>query len=162
MPLRHQNSIAGWATIGAMKRLIFIPLLYGLLAACSVRPSAAPSITPTAVRVVTFAPTNTAFVVPSPPPAPTATCPGAPREQLVLGERGRVLPDDPRPVNVRTEAGTDSRILTQMPINAIFTVLEGPLCKDNYSWYRVSYRESDGWIAEGDLTSYYVEPYLVE
>ena len=147
-----------------MKRLILLPLLGIVLAACGVRPSAAPSVTPTATaaRVVTAAPTTTAFVVPTAPPTPTATCPGAPRERLVVGERGRVLPDDPRPVNVRAEAGTGSRVLTQMPINAIFTVLEGPVCEEEYSWYRISYRESDGWIAEGDLTSYYVEPYLVE
>ncbi|MEZ4668665.1 MAG: SH3 domain-containing protein [Anaerolineae bacterium] len=144
-----------------MKPLIIVALSTLLLAACGARPSAAPSLTQTPLRVVTSAPTPTTFVMPTPPPSPTATCPGAPRERLVLGERGRVLPDDPRSVNVRAEPGTDSDILTQMPINAIFTVLEGPVCGENYSWYRISYRESDGWIAEGDLTSYYVEPYLV-
>lgn len=147
-----------------MKRLIFIPILFSALTACGVRPSAEPTVTPTptALRVVTLAVTNTAYTFPTPPPSPTATCSGAPRERLVVGERGRVLPDDPRPVNVRAEAGTDSRVLTQMPVNAIFTVLAGPVCEEEYSWYRVSYRESEGWIAEGDLTSYYVEPYLVD
>jgi hypothetical protein len=41
-------------------------------------------------------------------------------------------------------------------------VLDGPVCNGNYAWYEVHYGDYTGWLAEGDLTSYYVEPYLVE
>lgn len=135
-----------------------------LLVGCDLRPVGVvtPAASPTAVRVITDTPVPTAFIMPTAPPTPTATCPDAPRERLIVGERGHVLPDDPRPVNVRAEAGTENRVVTTIPINGLFMVLEGPVCEDEYSWYKVRYRETEGWLAEGDLTSYYVEPYGIE
>jgi len=128
-----------------------------MLAGCVLQPANIATDTPTAVQVITDTPTP--FVMPTPPPPPTASCAGAPRERLIIGERGRVLPDDPRPVNVRRLPGTENRMVTTIPINAIFQVLDGPVCADNFEWYQVHYREATGWLAEGDLTSYYVEPY---
>jgi Bacterial SH3 domain len=95
-------------------------------------------------------------------PAPTATqsCPGAPRTQLVLNERGRVLDEDPRPLNIRARPGVDSDRLGSIDPNEIFFVLEGPECADSYNWYFIRYRTFEGWIAEGDLTSYFVEPFV--
>jgi hypothetical protein len=40
-----------------------------------------------------------------------------------------------------------------------FLTLSGPVCADGYYWYEVDYAGQIGWIAEGDNTSYYVEPY---
>ncbi len=147
-----------------MKRLLHIRFLWVLvacilLAGCGLRPAGHATPTATAVRAITPPPTATAFIMPTPPPTPTASCAGAPRERLIIGERGRVLPDDPRAVNVRRLPGTENSLVTTIPINAFFMVLDGPVCKDSYSWYQVRYRETVGWLAEGDLTSYYVEPY---
>ena len=132
------------------------------MAGCVLQPANLPAVTPTPVRVITDTPVATAFVMPTPPPAPTASCAGAPRERLVIGERGRVLPDDPRNVNVRRLPGVDNGLVTVIPINALFMVLDGPVCAGGFEWYKVHYREATGWIAEGDLTSYYVEPYGTE
>ncbi|MCA0458956.1 MAG: SH3 domain-containing protein [Chloroflexi bacterium] len=135
-----------------------------VLVGCDLRleRTSTPVASATAVRVITDTPIPTPFVMPTAPPPPTPTCPDAPRERLIVGERGHVLPDDPRPVNVRSDAGTENRVVTTIPINGVFTVLEGPICEDEYSWYKVRYRETEGWLAEGDLTSYYVEPYGIE
>lgn len=133
-----------------------------MLAGCVLQPANVPTLTPTSVRVITDTPVQTPFVMPTAPPPPTASCAGAPRERLIIGERGRVLPDDPRPVNVRRLPGTENRLVTTIPINAIFQVLDGPVCADGFQWYQVHYREATGWLAEGDLTSYYVEPYGTE
>lgn len=145
-------------------RLWLVIVISCLIVGCDLRPAGVvtPAASPTAVRAITDTPLPTAFVMPTPPPAPDATCPNAPRERLIVGERGHVLPDDPRPVNVRAEAGTENRVVTTIPINGLFMVLDGPVCEDDYSWYKVRYRETEGWLAEGDLTSYYVEPYGVE
>ena len=132
------------------------------MAGCVLQPANLPAVTPTPVRVITDMPVPTAFVMPTPPPAPTASCAGAPRERLVIGERGRVLPDDPRNVNVRRLPGVDNGLVTVIPINGLFMVLDGPVCAGGFEWYKVHYREATGWIAEGDLTSYYVEPYGTE
>jgi len=135
-----------------------LPLLLGaVMAGCVLQPANVATVTPTSVRVIPDTPTP--FVMPTPPPPPTASCAGAPRERLIIGERGRVLPDDPRPVNVRRLPGTENRLVTTIPINALFSVLDGPVCADGFEWYQVHYREATGWLAEGDLTSYYVEPY---
>lgn len=133
-----------------------------MVAGCGLRPAGVvtPAASPTAVRIATA--TATRFLMPTPPPTPAAHCPDAPRERLVVGERGHVLPDDPRPVNVRAAAGTENRIVTTIPINGVFMVLDGPVCEDDYSWYKVRYRETEGWLAEGDLTSYYVAPYGID
>lgn len=130
-----------------------------LLVGCVLQPANVPTVTPTPLRIVSVTPTP--FVMPTPPPAPTASCAGAPRERLIIGERGRVLEDDPRNVNVRSRPGVDNKLMTVIPINGIFAVLDGPVCLGSYQWYKVRYREVEGWIAEGDLTSYYVEPYGV-
>jgi hypothetical protein len=134
-------------------------LLVSLLTGCVLQPATVPALTPTPVRLITDTPIPTSFVMPTPPPPPTASCAGTPRERLIIGERGRVLTDDPRPVNVRRLPGTENRLVTTIPINGIFQVLDGPVCADGFQWYKVHYREATGWLAEGDLTSYYVEPY---
>ncbi len=143
----------------AKVRFLSLLLLGNILAGCVLQPANVPTITPTstAVRIVTDTPTP--FVMPTPPPAPTASCAGAPRERLIIGERGRVLEDDPRNVNVRRLPGTEHILVTVIPINGLFMVLDGPVCADGFQWYKIHYREATGWIAEGDLTSYYVEPY---
>jgi hypothetical protein len=131
------------------------------MAACAPRPSdsATPANPPQSAQAADL-PTPTLYVMPTPPPKSPPFCPGAPKERLILQERGRVLPDDPRPINMRSEPGVDNDVLVQIPIRAVFYVLEGPLCEGDFTWYKIRYLGREGWIAEGDLTSYYVEPYL--
>lgn len=147
--------------------LLIWRVLYGCVAAymlvgCVLQPANLPTTTPTPLRVITDTPMPTPFIMPTPPPSPTASCAGAPRERLIIGERGRVLPDDPRAVNVRRLPGIENSMVITIPINGLFMVLDGPVCVGGFEWYKVHYREATGWLAEGDLTSYYVEPYGVE
>lgn len=142
-----------------MLRLIST-LLMLVAIGCSRLPEQAALSTP--MTPTLLSPTETPFVMPPPPPPPTPFCVGAPRERLILQERARVLPDDPRPINLRAEPGTTSRVLEQIPIRIVMLVIAGPVCEDEFTWYQVRYNGQQGWIAEGDLTSYYVEPYLVE
>lgn len=98
----------------------------------------------------------------SPPPAapsPTPTCPNAPAARLIVRERARVATGDPRPLNMREGAGTAFARIAQIPANGVFYVLEGPECSQLYAWYRVDFNGVEGWIAEGDMTAYYVEVY---
>jgi hypothetical protein len=140
-------------------RLLHLAFSVGwLIAACSPGTTPTPTSGQAQQTIATAAPTL--FMMPSPPPSPTAVCSDAPRNRLILHERGRVLPDDPRPINLRSAPGTDNTVLMQIPIRALFYVLEGPICADNFAWYKIRYQGREGWIAEGDLSSYYVEPYL--
>ncbi|MEP7290187.1 MAG: SH3 domain-containing protein [Chloroflexota bacterium] len=90
---------------------------------------------------------------------PTAVCAPAPPSRLILRERARVSIGDPRPLNLRSGAGTANDVIAQIPASGVFYVLEGPQCSQNYAWFRVEYNGVAGWVAEGDTTAYYVEPY---
>ena len=90
---------------------------------------------------------------------PEPVCPNAPPTRLIVHERARVATEDPRPVNVRIAPGTENDRIAQIASNAVFFVLEGPVCSERYAWYSIDYEGTVGWIAEGDNTSYYVEVY---
>jgi uncharacterized protein YgiM (DUF1202 family) len=87
------------------------------------------------------------------------SCPGTPAIQLIVQERGQVV-DDNESLNMRSTPGTTTPILTRIEAGDIFLVVGGPVCADRYTWFQVRYNGQMGWIAEGDLTEYYVVPYL--
>jgi hypothetical protein len=80
--------------------------------------------------------------------------------RLVIGEEGRVLYDNV--VNVRNLPGLDGTIITQIPSGGRFTVVDGPVCLNDYQWWQVNYHDEPdgvvGWIAEGDSSEYWLEP----
>lgn len=154
-------------------RVIGLLVLSAGIAAC------APEGEPTRVSTPQAAPTRTALAVSTLPPntpaiptrtraaltqavpiTPTPACSGAPPARLILNERGRVADNDPRPLNVRSGPGTDFRIFGRLEVGDVFQVLDGPLCGDGYTWFKVRRGVLEGWIAEGDLGTYYAEPFL--
>jgi hypothetical protein len=105
---------------------------------------------------LTITPIVLAEVIPSPTPA----CEAAPPTRMIVGERGQVTDEDPRPLNVRSGPGTEFRILGRLEMREVFLILDGPECGGSFVWYRVRRGNLEGWIAEGDFGSYYIEPYL--
>ncbi|NWF69547.1 MAG: SH3 domain-containing protein [Chloroflexi bacterium] len=129
-----------------------------LLAACAAPPTPTRAPLVRATVVIAEAPPRSS---PTPSLAPTVpVCPGAPSVQLIRNARGRVLDDDPRPLNMRSAPGIASAIVWSIGVNTIFDVLDGPVCADGYNWFYIRYDDLEGWIAEGDNTSYFVEPFL--
>lgn len=94
---------------------------------------------------------------------PVRACPGLQPARLIVHERGRITSDDPTPINLRAEPGTNSEQLAQLDAGTVFYVLEGPSCTMSYTWFRVKARGPgealEGWIAEGDARAYFVERY---
>jgi serine/threonine protein kinase/uncharacterized protein YraI len=120
------------------------------------RPSPTPTHTIPAQPVIQ--PTWTP--IPNQPTAIAANlpnCPGALPSRLVPGTQGFVLENDPRPINIRQSPSTRANILSAAPIGTVFDVLEGPSCGEDIAWYRINYRGTRGWIAEGTET-YFVVP----
>ncbi len=103
--------------------------------------------------------TPTLFIFPAAVVA-TPECQNAPRSRLIIHERGRVTDEDPSRLRMRSGPGTQNTIVAQLAVDTVFFVLEGPVCGDTYAWWRVRYRDQEGWIAEGEPGLYYVEPYL--
>jgi serine/threonine protein kinase/uncharacterized protein YraI len=129
-------------------------------------PTATATSTATPTNTATDTPTSTPTVTITPTPLATATptvalgtvvCPGALPTFLYPGAEAFVRIEDTRPVNIRNRAGLDGGRVAQIPAGRLFTVLEGPECVDNLSWYRVAYDNAEGWIAEG-TDVYYVSP----
>jgi uncharacterized protein YgiM (DUF1202 family) len=110
-----------------------------------------PDKTATASEVMTSSPTARSII---------ADCPNAPPIRLIVQERGQVLANDDRTLNLRDGAGTSFDVVLAIEPNEIFFVLNGPECDGTYAWFRVQYGTGIGWIAEGDDQAYYVEPYL--
>jgi hypothetical protein len=59
-----------------------------------------------------------------------------------------------------SDASDADEILGRIRINEVFNVLDGPECVDGYNWFYIRYNTLEGWIAEGDDSGYFVEPFL--
>ena len=60
--------------------------------------------------------------------------------------------------NLRADPNAGAASLGQIDPGAAFTVLDGPLCAGGMYWYQVDYNGTVGWTAEGDASSYWIEP----
>lgn len=84
-------------------------------------------------------------------------CPGFIGSRLVPGGLGRVTPGVPN--NVRLSPSLQAQLVGQIPGGEVFEVLAGPQCDPaGIAWWQVRYGGLNGWTAEGQGESYYVEP----
>jgi hypothetical protein len=113
-------------------------------------------------------PSPLALATATPTLAPTAApneCLNAPPIQLTAPSTGRVTLADGsgqgnQPVRIRVAPGRTQDIITQIPVGQSFQVLEGPQCGDDgeLRWWKVNWRGTEGWVADGVGEEYYVEP----
>lgn len=114
-------------------------------------PRAAPTLPPT--------PTRAPVVV-----APQVSlCAGAPFPRLAVGMVGRVTSTPALPNSLNSMPGRPSTNpanyrLANIPVGGTFTVLNGPVCAEGYWWWQVNYNSQVGWTAEGQGTTYWLEP----
>jgi hypothetical protein len=108
--------------------------------------------------VISVAPTAfSAQSVPTLDPAVT-NCIGFLPSRLVVGEYGAVTPGTPN--NLRSQPDPASSKVGQIPGEAIFLVIDGPVCDtaNSIAWWLVEYNGIQGWTAEGQAGTYYTEP----
>ena len=112
-----------------------------------------PSRTPvgTLASLIPDSPQNASGVRPA--------CPGAPASRLIIQERG-IVTDNGRNLNLREGPATDYDIIAALQPGERFMVLDGPDCAEAYAWFRVQVGQRLGWIAEGDLETYYAKPFF--
>lgn len=100
--------------------------------------------------VSNFAPAGTAY----------SQCPDSPPSRLTGGMTGRITITGGGMTNVRLGAGLQGEVIGQQPEGATFQVYFGPVCKDGYAWWNVGFGDgTSGFVAEGDFTTYYLEPW---
>lgn len=78
--------------------------------------------------------------------------------RLQPGQTGRVTYDPPFSNSIRTQPASGSTVLGEIPPGGVFTVLAGPQCGSNMTWYQVSYNSLVGWTPEGNNAVYWLEP----
>ena len=62
---------------------------------------------------------------------------------------------------VRRQPNTQSVVLGFLQPGEKMDILEGPVCYNNWIWWRVRSLETDlsGWTVEGDSADYWLVPY---
>ncbi len=84
-------------------------------------------------------------------------CPSSHVSQLLPGMTARVTPGLPN--RLRLTPGTDGEVITEIPGGTAIAVIGGPECgMEGWMWWQVNYNGTVGWTAEGDLTSFWLEP----
>ena len=53
------------------------------------------------------------------------------------------------PINVREEAGTDSKSIGQVTKGEVYKVLDVNMNSSAYYWYKIEFEDTTGWIASG-------------
>ena len=92
-------------------------------------------------------------------PANQTSCSGL-SSRLAVGKSARVAYTDGNPMRIRANPGLSQSVITEVPEGARFTVVGGPQCVDNTSWWRVRTNDgSEGWMAEYSNGTYLLEPY---
>jgi len=120
-----------------------------------------PTITspPAATRLPTATPLSLTNAL-TPSEEISSRCPGASPQRVRVGYRARVCTAYENLV-VRAQPGRGSPEITRLRPGTYVTVVDGPICADVWSWWKV---QSDsgivGWVAEGgdEIDPYFICP----
>jgi hypothetical protein len=87
-----------------------------------------------------------------------SSCPGAPAQRITTNQRGYVCTKSD-PVRLRNGPNRSASTLVQLAKGTQFTVIGGPSCADNWSWWQVRTDSGQtGWVSEGGDA---VDPYFI-
>jgi hypothetical protein len=90
----------------------------------------------------------------------SSSCPGAPPQRMTVNQRGYVCTRSDR-VRLRTAPAKSADTIVYLDTGTQFTVIDGPSCSDNWSWWNVRLDDgTTGWLAEGgdDVDPYFICP----
>ena len=100
---------------------------------------------------------DTLPIHPSPVSNPTS-CPGAPKQRMLINQRGYVCTQTDS-VRLRNSPQKLASTIVQLAKGIQFTVIGGPSCADNWSWWQVRTDSGQiGWVSEGGDN---IDPYFI-
>ncbi|HLY25720.1 MAG TPA: DUF3160 domain-containing protein, partial [Aggregatilineales bacterium] len=89
-------------------------------------------------------------------------CPGTAPSFISVGKPARVTITTPGqisvPLKVHAQPSLSGTVIGQLADATPLTVLSGPNCVDHYTWWQVQSPALTGWVAEGVVGSYFIEP----
>lgn len=145
-----------WVILGAITfGVILIVIAFAVLAAT--RPAPAAPGAATAQVVVIPAPTATLFVTPAPSPTmdPTVAVPPSPLPGVLApGALVQIVGTGGEGLNLRASPGLDTSIQYLGFESEVFTIVEGPVEEDGFTWWRLvgfSDQTRSGWGAANFL-----------
>lgn len=65
-----------------------------------------------------------------------------------VAEPGDTATSNDKPLNLRELPGMKSKIIGDVPAGTFVKLLEGPVCKDNWIWWKIQHKEKTGWLVE--------------
>lgn len=81
------------------------------------------------------------------------------QSRLAVGNSGRVAFTDGSDMRIRKSAGLQAEVIHKVPEGTTFTVIDGPKCFDNISWWKTRTTDGiEGWMAEFVDDVYLLEP----
>jgi hypothetical protein len=89
-----------------------------------------------------------------------SSCPGAPLQRMIVNERGYVCTQSDS-IRVRVSPARSASTLFQLKPDTYFTVIGGPACSDNWSWWNIRMPDgTTGWVSEGgdEIDQYFICP----
>jgi WD40 repeat protein len=120
-------------------------------------PTAIPTLTPIPGQTVPVNPSNVAGLG-------TVVCTGGQVARLAIGMQGQAITTGS--VNIRATAGATGQVAGLLLPQGIFSVVGGPQCVGNQTWWQISYTTqtgvvTKGWVMEGDAAAndYWLQPY---
>jgi len=105
--------------------------------------------------VLSFGGAATSTLAPDPS---ASSCPGAPPQRMTVNQRGYVCTKSDS-VRLRVSPARSASTLVQIVPGTQFTVIGGPSCSDNWSWWNIQLDDgTTGWVSEGGDE---VDPYFI-
>jgi hypothetical protein len=85
---------------------------------------------------------------------------------LKVGDSARISFTDGSKTRLRSAPSAGDNVIDNLPEGTEFEIISGPICyprperNDSYVYWEISVpsRSAKGWVAEGDLNGYYIEP----
>jgi hypothetical protein len=96
----------------------------------------------------------------TPAAKPANSCPGAPPQRMTVNQHGYVCTKSDS-VRLRVSPARSASTLVQIVPGTQFTVIGGPSCSDNWSWWNIRLDDGTiGWVSEGgdDVDPYFICP----
>ena len=96
------------------------------------------------------------------------SCPNSPRTRVQVGKSARITFTDGTSTFLRSKPEAGDNIIDRLPEGTEFEIIGGPVCyprpgrSDAYVYWEIrtpSRNNISGWVAEGDLNTYYIEPW---
>lgn len=83
-------------------------------------------------------------------------CPSA-ASRVSVGSQVTVSDADPSPLPMRSGAGSNHGVISNIPVRTRLTISAGPVCADGFWWWQIEYQGVTGWTVEGDSEDNWIE-----